>query len=100
MLHGFGDTPQTLALMAARVNDAGFSVSVPLLPGHGRAPEEFFRSTADEWMSAARDSFLHVRELCSSVAIAGLSMGGAIAAILAADFSEIDSLVLLAPYVG
>jgi carboxylesterase len=100
MLHGFGDTPQTLALMAARINHAGFSVSVPLLPGHGTTPEEFFRSTAEEWVSAARESFLRLRGACATVAVAGLSMGGAIAAILAAEFRDIDSLVLLAPYVG
>jgi Esterase/lipase len=100
LLHGFGDTPQTLALLANRINEAGFSVSLPLLPGHGRTPEDFFRSTAEEWVGAARESFLHLRGACSSIAVAGLSMGGAIAAMLAAEFRDLDSLVLLAPYVG
>jgi carboxylesterase len=100
MLHGFGDTPQTLALIAARVNEAGFSVSVPLLPGHGTTPEEFFHSRANEWVKAARDALLRLRGACASVAVVGLSMGGAIAALLAGEFSDIESLVLLAPYVG
>jgi len=99
MLHGFGDTPQTLNVLAHRIAEAGFRVRVALLPGHGRTPEEFFASTAAEWVRSARDALLELRAVCSSVAVVGLSMGGAIGVLLAAEFSDTAALVLLSPYV-
>src|SRR4030095_8905948 len=41
LLHGFGDTPQTLQYLAAHVHAQGWGVRVPLLPGHGRTLDEF-----------------------------------------------------------
>src|SRR5712671_7482834 len=77
LLHGFGDTPQTLALLARRLKKSGYSVFVPLLPGHGRNMEAFTRSRADEWIEAAKISLLELRNQSDGVSIAGLSMGGA-----------------------
>lgn len=48
LLHGFGDTPQTLALLARRLRKTGYSVLAPLLPGHGRNLEAFEKSRASE----------------------------------------------------
>jgi carboxylesterase len=100
LLHGFGDTPQTLSHLARRLHRAGYSVVAPLLPGHGRTVSAFTRSTADEWIEATRASF---NDMCSRhewVGVAGLSMGGALATILAADHSEIPAVALIAPYLG
>src|SRR6266542_1973482 len=98
MVHGFGDTPQTLHYLAAKMHAMGYRVSVPLLPGHGTTPEEFFVSTAEEWVFAARARLVQLRERSRSVSLVGLSMGAAIAAILAAEFADIPALVLLSPY--
>jgi carboxylesterase len=98
LVHGFGDTPQTLRLLGAWLQREGWTVSAPLLPGHGRTIDDFARSGADEWLAAART---HFRELCgrhAHVAVVGLSMGGAIATILAAAENRVEALVLLAPY--
>jgi carboxylesterase len=100
LLHGFGDTPQTLALLARRLKKAGYSVFVPLLPGHGRNMEAFTRSRADEWIEAARSSLVELRSRSDGVSVAGLSMGGALAVVLAADARDISALVLIAPYLG
>jgi carboxylesterase len=98
MLHGFGDTPQTLGILGQRIAEAGFRVRCPLFPGHGRTPEEFFTATAAQWVDSARDSMLEMKSLCSSVAIVGLSMGAAIGVLLAKEFTNTPALVLLAPY--
>lgn len=100
LLHGFGDTPQTLALLARRLQRAGYSVLAPLLPGHGRTMDAFARSTADEWIAAAQSAFIDLHTRHASVAVAGLSMGGALATILAAEHSEISAVALIAPYLG
>lgn len=100
LLHGFGDTPQTLAYLAADLNSAGFTVRAPLLPGHGRTVDEFDRSRAVEWISYARGEYQWMVAKFRAVGLAGLSMGGGIAAIIAANAPRLPALALLAPYVG
>src|SRR5690349_4325017 len=100
LLHGFGDTPQTLSLFARHLSKARLSVFVPLLPGHGRSMKAFTSSGADEWIRAAEDAFLDMRRRYRVVSVSGLSMGGALAVIIAARYREIASLVLFAPYLG
>jgi carboxylesterase len=98
LLHGFGDTPQTLAELARYIHSAGYGVSVPLYPGHGTSVEDFFSSHAEDWVQAARDAFVELRASCDSVSVVGLSMGAAIGAVLAGESREVSSLVLLSPY--
>jgi carboxylesterase len=99
LLHGFGDTPQTLGSLANTLRDGGFDVDVPLLPGHGRTLREFASSNGSEWLAAARAAHASMRERHTRVALVGLSLGGALAATVAADDPELAALVLLAPYV-
>ncbi|HEX6533079.1 MAG TPA: alpha/beta fold hydrolase [Gemmatimonadaceae bacterium] len=98
LLHGFGDTPQTLAGLAAVLHARGYAVYAPLLPGHGRTLAEFRRSRATEWIAAARDALDETCARHARVGVVGLSMGGALAAILAAERRDIAALALLAPY--
>lgn len=100
LLHGFGDTPQTLARLARYLHARGFDVSVPLLPGHGRNVDAFVASSAAEWLDFARQQLRSLRRTHRTVAVGGLSMGGALAATLAAESGDIAALVLLAPYLG
>ena len=98
LLHGFGDTPQTLAYLAHHLQQWGFDVRVPLLPGHGRSIAAMDASAHTEWLDSARAELFAMRARYKWAAVGGLSMGGTIAAILAAEVSEIPSLVLIAPY--
>lgn len=100
LLHGFGDTPQTLGYVATALNAAGFTVRAPLLPGHGRTVDDFTRSRSSEWIAYARAEYVGMLPLYGSVGLAGLSMGGALAAIVAASARALPALVLLAPYVA
>jgi carboxylesterase len=99
LLHGFGDTPQTLASLARALHTGGLDVDVPLLPGHGRTLREFASSTGSEWLASARAALAAMRARHPRVALVGLSLGGALAATVAADDPELAALVLLAPYV-
>jgi len=99
LLHGFGDTPQTLRQLAVVLHAAGFDVRAPLLPGHGTTVADFLESRRRDWLSCARTELAEMRRNCDRVALVGLSMGGALAAILAAENPDTPALVLLAPYV-
>lgn len=100
LLHGFGDTPQSLAGLAAHLADVhGWTVRVPLLPGHGRTLAAFAASRGDDWLAAARAAHDALRATHEQVALVGLSMGGALATVEAARVGEgCPALVLLAPY--
>jgi carboxylesterase len=100
LLHGFGDTPQTLALLARHLHKCGYSLYVPLLPGHGRDMKAFKKSGAADWIRAARSAFADMRSRHDKVSLVGLSMGGALATIIASEQSEVPALVLIAPYLA
>jgi carboxylesterase len=100
LLHGFGDTPQTLALLARGLHKSGYSVYAPLLPGHGRNMAMFEQSRARDWIAAAKEAFTQMRLRHDTVSVVGLSMGGALAVLIAAEFDRIPALVLVAPYLG
>lgn len=98
LLHGFGDTPQTLRLLANHLRSAGYDVLAPLLPGHGTNVDAFLESRREDWLECARDAYADMRASHSTVSIGGLSMGGALAVIVASENSGARSLTLLAPY--
>lgn len=98
LLHGFGDTPQTLGLLAQHLHRSGLDVRAPRLPGHGTSVEDFMLSRREQWLGCAREELGHLSRSHDRVSLVGLSMGGAIAAILATEFPVVRTLVLLAPY--
>jgi carboxylesterase len=100
LLHGFGDTPQTFRLLAEHLHSTGFGVRAPLLPGHGRSVEEFITSRRVQWVDFSRQELSAFRQRYATVGLVGLSMGGALAAVLAAENPDLPALVLMAPYIG
>ncbi|MEP6491583.1 MAG: alpha/beta fold hydrolase [bacterium] len=100
LLHGAGDTPQTLRYLAGVLYDRGFHIVAPLLPGHGRSIRDFSHVTADALSAAARQAYHELRGTHDWVAVIGLSMGGALAGQLAADNPDLPALGLLAPYLA
>lgn len=100
LLHGFGDTPQTLHYIADALQLAGYTVRAPLLPGHGRTLAAFRATRAKEWISAARDAYAALTATYGPSPVVGLSMGGALGIVLAAETPAMPALALIAPYVS
>lgn len=100
LLHGFGDTPQTLHYVADALHAAGYTVRAPLLPGHGRTLAEFRATGARHWIAAARDAYAELTATFGPSPVVGLSMGGALGIILAAETPTMPALALVAPYVS
>ena len=98
ILHGFGDTPQSIRELAVALHANGWTVRAPLLRGHGSSLRAFTEGRAEFWLGDARSSLEELRAHGTTVAVVGQSMGGALATILASE-GRIDALVLLAPYV-
>ena len=99
LIHGGGDTPQTLRYLAEVLRERGYAVRAPLLPGHGRTLRDFTGVTADAWLDAVRGEYRALRARYPWVGVIGLSMGGALAVQLAAEVGgELPALGLVAPY--
>lgn len=101
LLHGFNDTPQSMAYLAGRLQAAGYSVHVPRLPGHGCALPELARDArAHAWRQAVRAAYDALQAAHEGVFVCGQSMGGALAVLLAASEPRIRAVALLAPFIG
>lgn len=100
LIHGAGDTPQTVHYLADELFARGYHVSAPLLPGHGRTIEDFRHVTAGAWSDAASAALSELQSRHEWVGVIGVSMGGALAVQLAAASPELPALGLVAPYLS
>jgi carboxylesterase len=100
LIHGAGDTPQSMRYLGEALYANGFHVEAPLLPGHGRSIRDFARFTADDLTRAVEAAYEGLRARHEWTGIIGLSMGGALAIQLAADHDALPALGLVAPYLG
>lgn len=100
LIHGAGDTPQTVHYLAEELFERGYHVSAPLLPGHGRSVAAFRRVSADQWTDAARAAISELQSRHEWVGVIGVSMGGALAVQVAAESPGLPALGLVAPYLA
>lgn len=106
LLHGFNDTPQSMAFLAARLHAAGYAVCVPQLPGHGVSLARMaHEARAAGWQRTVHDALAALQARHARVFVCGQSMGGALAIVetiasRAVASREVVALALLAPYIG
>ncbi len=99
VLHGFTGNPQSMRPLAEAVAAAGFTVDLPLLPGHGTAVDEMVPTRWDDWSGGAEAAYQALATRCDKVAVAGLSMGGTLTCWLAERHPEIAGIAVINPMV-
>jgi carboxylesterase len=100
LCHGFTGSPQSLRAWAEYLADAGLSVSLPRLPGHGTTWQEMARTRWEDWYAEVSRAFDELRGRSDQIFVMGLSMGGCLALRLAEiQGSAISGLVLVNPSV-
>lgn len=99
--HGFTGSPASLRPWAQHLAGQGYTVRVPRLPGHGTSWQEMNTTTWQQWYAEVEAALTELRSRCDWVAVAGLSMGGALALRLAERRPrDVGALVLVNPAIG
>ena len=99
VLHGFTGSPQGMRTLAEALAAAGFTVDLPLLPGHGTAVDDLVPMRWDDWSGTAEAHFQALAARCDSVMVVGLSMGGALTCWLAERHPHLAGIALVNPLV-
>lgn len=68
--------------LAKELNQAKFTVSAPVLAGHGTHYQHLEQTSWEDWYQSGEEAFLQLHSYCDTVMVAGLSMGGLMAAHL------------------
>jgi carboxylesterase len=99
VLHGFTGNPGSMRPLAEALADAGFSVELPRLPGHGTVIDDMMPTRWRDWSGEAERAYLELAAHCDRTVVAGLSMGGTLCLWLASRHPEISGTVLVNPLV-
>ncbi len=100
VLHGFTGSPASLRPWADDLHRRGYSVSMPLLPGHGTRWQDLQGTSFQDWYAAAEDAFTKLRTEHDQVFVAGLSMGGTLGLALAQQHGrDVAGLMVVNPIV-
>jgi len=93
-LHGLTGTPYEVRPLGEALAARGIRAFGPRLPGHGETPASLARRTHGEWLDAVREHVAWLRERHERVFGVGLSMGGALALVLAAE-ARVDAVAVV-----
>lgn len=85
ILHGFTGSPISVHPWAEHFAAAGLTVRLPRLPGHGTRWQDLNDTRWPDWYGEVERAFDALRERCTQVFVAGLSMGGTLALHLAGE---------------
>src|SRR4051812_24515074 len=96
LLHGFTGTPQNVRPLADYLARRGLAVAAPRMPGHGTTVADLDRTGPEDWLPPAQQAPGEPRGRCSTVFVAGISMGGTIALELAGRHAALPGVVAMA----
>jgi len=81
--------------LAEAIANAGYTVELPRLPGHGTTVEDMMTTGWADWSGAADAAFRELATRCDRVAVVGLSMGGGLTAFVAEEHPDVAALVFI-----
>lgn len=95
--HGYTATTAEVRLLASHLHQQGYTISGPLLPGHGVDPQTLNRCRWQDWVKAISEAYDHLAARCERVFVGGESMGALLALYLAGEQPEIAGILTYAP---
>ena len=100
LVHGFTGSPASMRPWGEFLHSKGYTVRVPLLPGHGTQPEDLNKVKWQEWPRKIESELRELQESCSKIFVFGLSMGGGLTLYTTQNHLEkISGIVLVNPMI-
>lgn len=100
LVHGFTGSPASMRPWAHFLNDKGYTVRIPRLPGHGTKWQDLNQVKWQEWPDRASKDVEELLQKCDRVFVFALSMGGATSIQVAHRFGDkIAGLVFVNPMI-
>jgi carboxylesterase len=100
LVHGFTGAPPSMRPWGEFFHSKGYTVRVPLLPGHGSKPEDLNEVTWQEWPAKVIYELNELKKTCDTIFLIGLSMGGGtVLNVATTNNEEIKGLILVNPWI-
>jgi len=97
MIHGFTGTTQSVYEYGKVLANEGYTVLGPRLTGHGTFPEQMEMASYLDWIKDVEAGLEKLEEMCETIYIAGLSMGGTLAMYLSERYPNLAGIILTNP---
>ena len=97
IVHGFTGSPHSLHPLAAYLTGKGYPVELPRLPGHGTHWRDMAVTHYTDWIDSVEQAYERLTGAGYRVIVIGMSMGGCLAAHLAAR-RPVAGTVLINPF--
>lgn len=97
VVHGFTGSPSSVQSLADAFAADGFEVALPLLPGHGTEVADMVPTRWSDWSATVEQAYVGLAERCSSVVVAGLSMGGTLTLWTALNHPDVAAAICVNP---
>jgi carboxylesterase len=89
LVHGMTGAPGEMKFLAKKLHRRGFSVSAPLLAGHGLNEKVLLSTSWPDWLDTLRGVFQRLKAHHDQVSVAGICVGGALGLALAAEEPDV-----------
>lgn len=97
LLHGYTGSPAEMKPLGIYLNNLGYTVLCPCLPGHGTTVEDLAQKTTKDWLATAKSACRELKAQYKIVYVAGLSMGGLLSMKIAAEENVKKAVIISAP---
>jgi carboxylesterase len=95
--HGFAATTAEVRPLAQLLQQAGYTISGPLLPGHKTTPDDLNTCRWQDWLNTFEQAYQQLRNQCNRIFVGGESLGGVLALRLAQAHPEVTGVLAYAP---
>jgi len=97
LMHGFLSSTQEMKGLGTYLNENGFNIYYLRFPGHGTLTENLENIKSEDFIYAAEEALVLLKLLSENVFLCGISLGAAVASILASKLDFIKKTVLISP---
>ncbi|MEI6587780.1 MAG: alpha/beta fold hydrolase [Candidatus Moraniibacteriota bacterium] len=99
LIHGWTSTSYEVRRLGRYLNESGYTVSAPMLRGHGTVPRNLEDISFSDWLVDLEKEYQALKKEHGQVYVAGTSIGANLAMMLAKKDQSISGLILMAtPY--